>query len=417
MLARTLNRLALAACLAAAAACRTETTGPVTELPRPLTTLEARVVDAGNRFAFAMLSEAVFTSPAEANVFVSPLGLMTALGMTANGMQGQTFDSLRRTLRLQGVSLAEINASARSLVDLLRGLDPRVDFTLANSLWYDEGLGVAPAFLDANRLFYDAEVRGLDFASPSASGLINDWVNSSTAGRIPAIVPAALAQDAVMYVVNAIWFRANWRQRFDPGRTRNDAFELGSGGTVIVPMMHMLGESRALRFTDPVVRILDIAYGGGVWRATFILPSGVADIARLATELDRFIWNGWMSSMVDDSVQVVLPRFTVRYTLDSSNVILKGLGLRIAYCDEANPARDFTPMIAAGPDNPCITDVRHRTFVEVNETGAASTTAPPAGQGAPREFRVDRSFIFAIRERLTGAILFIGLIRNPGTTG
>ncbi len=420
MAPRPRSRFALAACLAAAGACGSEPPlGPITDLPRALTQAEVRVVESGNRFAFALLSEAVFTSPADANVFLSPLSIMMALGMTANGAQGPALDSLLRTLRLQGMPLADLNASARALIDLLRGLDPRVQFTLANSIWHDHGFPVAPAFLDANRRFYDAEVRALDFASPSAGGVINGWVSSRTSGRIPAIVPAALPPEAVVYVVNAIWFKAAWRQRFDAARTQDEPFQLAGGGSVSVPMMHTAGEVRVLGYNDPLVRILDLAYGGGAWRATFILPSGGTDIARLATGLDRTLWNGWMAILFDDSVRVALPRFTVRYTLDSANGILKQLGSRIAYCDEANPARDFTPMVANGAQNPCITDVRHRTFVEVNEEGTEAAAATSVGVGVtsgPQEFRVDRPFIFAIRERLSGAILFIGLIRNPTTT-
>src|SRR5512134_538384 len=160
---------------------------PVAELPRPLTDAEAALIAADNAFAFRLLNR-IAANEAAPNLFISPLSVGMALGMAYNGAAGGTQEAMAATLGLEGLSLDEVNAGYRSVIDLLRGLDPTVEFTIANSVWHRLEITLAPAFLERTATYFDATVQGLDFGSPAAAETINAWVSAETRGRIDEIV-------------------------------------------------------------------------------------------------------------------------------------------------------------------------------------------------------------------------------------
>src|SRR5436190_20760194 len=122
---------------------------------------------------------------------------------------------MRTALAFGTASDADINASYKSLIALLRGLDPSVDFRIANSIWYRNGFPFNQTFLDAGATWFDAKVGALDFAQPAAVTTINDWVSTATNGKIPKIIDQ-IASDQVMFLINAIYFKGSWRDKFDP---------------------------------------------------------------------------------------------------------------------------------------------------------------------------------------------------------
>ena len=169
---------------------------------------------------------------------------------------------MRRTLELEGMSLSEVNEASRSLIALLRGLDPGVRFLIGNSIWYREGFAVEQPFLDANRTYFDAEVAALDFASPAAPQRINDWVTRRTQGLITEIVPSPIPEGAVMYLINAIYFKGDWTQRFDRERTKPAPFHLADGSTVQVPMMRSATPLRLRASRNADFEVAELPYGG-----------------------------------------------------------------------------------------------------------------------------------------------------------
>lgn len=404
----------LAIGLVALVACGGEPpTAPITALPRSLSSSESHLIHAGNAFTFALFRQTLDAEPADSNVFVSPLSVAMALAMTYNGASGATATSFEQTLQMAGLSRTEINGAYRSLIDLLRGLDPSVTFTIANSIWYRQDYTFLPAFLETNRTYFDAEVTGLDFGSPSAPTAINAWVSDRTAGRIPTIVPQTIPDDIIMYLINAIYFKGNWTHRFDAALTQVQPFHLEGGGTVSVPLMTHGTEVPVRLAWDTLAAVLDLPYGGGAYAMTVVLPLGGATMASLAAALTEEQWNAWIAALDSTEMRVFLPKFTLRYELEEAVPVLKALGLAPAFCD-ALPAPDFSLMDPSG--RACISEVKHKTFVLVDEAGTEAAAVTSVGVGvtsAPVEFRVDRPFVFAIRERLSGTILFMGRVMNP----
>jgi len=404
-------RRRLAALALLAAACGGPTTEPLTELPRPLTDAEAALIAADNAFAFRLLNRIAATESAP-NLFISPLSVGMALGMAYNGAAGGTREAMATTLGLEGLSLDEVNAGYRSVIDLLRALDPTVEFTIANSIWHRLAIALAPAFLDRTATYFDATVQGLDFADPAAAETINDWVSDQTRGRIDEIVTPPIPEETIAYLVNAIYFKGAWTYQFDPDRTSDGAFLRPDGSTRTVPLMRT-EEPIPLRYAyDDGIMIGDLTYGGGAYRMTVVVPQDPAALEGLVAGLTQSRWDGWIASLDSMELDVVLPRFTMEYERSLADD-LRALGMEVAFCD--NPAADFTAMYPDG--GACISAVKHKTFVLVNEEGteAAAVTSVEVGvTSMPPMLIVDRPFLFAIREALSGTILFIGQITDPG---
>lgn len=405
-------RVLACAILTTSVACGRHPSAPfrIEALPRQLSTAETGLINASNEFAFALLRETLARHSSTDNVFISPVSVSMALGMALNGAAGATWDSMRVALRLTGLREAEINASYRSLIDLLRGLDPNVAFEIANSVWYRAGYQPAPQFLDVTRQYFDADVSALDFTSPDAAGIMNAWVSRRTQHRITDIVPVPIPRDIIAYLINAIYFRGSWTVRFDSAQTAPGPFRLPNGGAVTAQLMRGRQVPLWLHY-DSGTMIGELPYGGGAWRATIVVTDNPATLDSLARSLTNSRWSSWIAELDSTSVDVVLPRFRMSYTLDSLNSVLRSLGMGIAYCDEL-PGPDFSRFFPEA----CISDVRHRTFVEVNEAGTEAAAVTSVGIGVtslPPSFTVDRPFLFVIRERFSGTILFMGRIANP----
>jgi serpin B len=409
--------LILAPALLAAACGEAPITGPhpITELPRALTPGETQLVAADNRFAFKLLRAVELGQTPDANVFISPLSVGMALGMTVNGAAGATRDSMLAALELAGTPMDEVNRGYRGVIDLLRGLDPGVAFTLANSIWYRTGITPTQAFLDATRTWFDAQVRSLDFAAPGAAQTINDWVSQQTRGKIPEIVDSPIPAYVIMYLINAIYFKGSWTQRFDPALTHDAPFTLRSGAAVTASMMTHKDPAPARYYAGDGVTVVDLPYGGGAWAMTIVLPQSPTAIDSLVAGLTEVRWDGWMAGLDSEAVIVTMPKFKLTFDAELQPA-LTALGMGIAFeCGAA----DFTPLNPAAGDQTCITRVKHKTFVDVYEEGteAAAVTSVEVGLTAapsgPLHIVVDRPFVVAIRERLTGTILFLGKVMNP----
>ncbi|HEY6156880.1 MAG TPA: serpin family protein [Gemmatimonadales bacterium] len=389
---------------------------PITALPRTLSAAETGLIHADNRFAFNLFGEIARQASPDSNLFISPLSAAMALAMAYNGAAGATRAEMQQVLALQGMALDDVDQSYRSLIALLRGLDPQVAFTVANSVWYDPDPRYAPTpdFLTATQTYFDARVESLDFGNPTAAATINGWVNEQTHGKIPTIVPDPIPPEVVAYLINAIYFKGSWTARFDKSRTRPGAFRLASGGAATVPMMTHGSTVRVGYGRADGVTLLDLPYGGQAFSMTIALPQDAAGIDSLVQGLTEERWSRWIAGLDSGSYEVIMPKFTLTYGL-SLNDVLKALGMPSAFCGSA--ATDFTRMNPTGAL--CISNVRHKAFVDVNEEGteaAAATSVEFGITSMPTSLVVDRPFVFAIRERLSGTILFLGRVMNPAAT-
>jgi len=383
--------------------------GPLTQLPRSLTAGELQAVSAGNDFTFELLREVNARKPGE-NVFISPLSASMALGMTANGANGATETAMRDVLG--GQDAQQMNEAYRGLRQLLLSLDPSVKIGVANSIWYRTELPVLPSFVDVSRSYFDAEVTAANFGDPATVGRINDWAKSKTGGRIERVLDA-LAEDDVMVLLNALYFKGSWRTQFDPSHTQLSPFRREDGRVVQAPLMSQ--QKMPIRSGDvDGVQVAELPYGNGAFVMTVLLPPQGTGVDALLASLDAARWGELLASLGETEIDVALPKFRMTYE-DEWNDVLARLGMAVAFCD--GPGADFTRLAAPPLGNAlCISLVKQNTFVDVNEEGteaAAVTTVKVGVVSLPPQVRIDRPFVFAIREHFSGAILFVGKIVDP----
>lgn len=386
---------------------------PIDQLPRALSVGEQRLIAAGNQFAVDLLGEVHRASP-DSTVFLSPLSASMALGMTMNGTAGATLEQMRQTLGFGAAPLAEIDASYHDLIALLRSLDPQVDLRLANALFYRNGFQIEQPFLDVAKTSFDARIQALDFANAGAAGTINAWVKSATGGRIEEIVQPPIDDLTMAYLINAIYFKGDWTEAFDSKLTAQAPFRLQNGTTRQVSLMET---EQTLPFREGSGWVAaELPYGGGAWVMTVAVPTTDQGLARLVPDLAAILDPA--AEWPERPVNLFLPKFELEWERVLNDDLI-ALGMVDAFHDGR---ADFTPMYRRAKEVGLhIKKVKQKTFLAIDEEGTEAaavtsvevgvTSAPPP----PQVVRADRPFLLAIRERLSGTVLFAGLIvQAPG---
>jgi serpin B len=379
----------------------------------PPSQADERLASANNRFGFSLFAQLSAKQPKE-NVFISASSVAMALDMTLNGAAGETQQAMMKTLELQGTSPADVNAANLALRKSLANPDPEVKLSIANSLWLGKGMDFLRGFIDANTTSYGAKVSGIDFEAADAGKTINDWVKENTGGKIPSIVPDGPLPGLVCALVNAVYFVGRWSDVFDRAQTKDGPFNLLDGSQKKLPMMSQSGEYEYMKAED--FEAIRLPYGRKRMAMYIFLPGKQSSLQQFAAKLSAEQWEKWTSGFEESQGKITLPRFRAEYEV-KLNDALSAMGMAVAF----GPGKaDFSKMCGQ-PGAVWIDEVRHKTFVEVDEEGtkaAAATSVGMAGAAAPRPVKpfdmvVDRPFFCAICDRDTNTILFMGAIVSP----
>ena len=372
--------------------------------PRELTAAEKSLVSSDNAFGLNVFKGLNQADP-DSNLFISPLSIAMALGMTLNGAADSTYEAMKNTLELAGLTETEINESYQSLIELLVDMDPKVIFKIANSIWYREGLPVYEEFIQTNKTYFDADVAALNFGDPKSVDRINDWVSKNTNESIKKIIDN-IPGDMVMYLINAIYFKGDWRFQFNLKDTKDGTFYNDDGSESTLSMMFR-------KMSVPMVRndettIVDLPYGDSLFTMTIFLPS--LDIDQFVSDLSSQKLSKWIEQLQPTGFDLTMPRFELEYEKELSE-ILSDLGMSVAF-DEWNA--DFSRIMPLdGSPNLFISEVKHKTFIKVDEEGTEAAAVTSVGIGItsePPSIIINRPFVFAIRENHSGTILFFGKI-------
>lgn len=376
-----------------------------------LTEEEQEKVATDNRFAFELFRTATANLGPRDNALLSPLSVGMALTMTNNGAAGETRDAIAKVLMADGFDAVTINTYYQKLIVDLPQLDPRTKLDVANSIWYREGFEVLPDFLDVNRTFYRAEVAALDFADAGAAEIINDWVSRETNDKIPTIIDGNVPGNMMMYLINAVYFKGSWEQRFDKGATEDGEFTRADGTTLQTDFMQV--EHTFNIAATETAEAVELPYGDKKYSMVVLKPREGRSLADVAEALgDPAAWRSLTASLALRTTQLSLPKFKFSYE-NMLNGELTDMGMGIAF----NPQMaDFSGI---STDPLVISEVKHKSFIEVNEEGTEAAAVTSVGavvtSVGPEVYalRVDRPFLFAIREMGTGLILFLGQVNDP----
>ncbi len=388
--------------------CESNANEPEDNNVRTLSKTEEQIVSSSSNFGFNLFKEISKTETGK-NIIISPLSISTAFGMALNGAENLTFEQMRDVLGLINMSRTDINNSYKSLNDLLTSIDNNVEFTSANSIWYRNEFEVKTDFLNVNRDFFNAEVTEADFDSPATVNMINDWVKDATNNKIDKIIDN-IDPDMVMYLINAIYFKGTWHYQFDETKTIDDYFKVSDNKNVPVKMMVQKNKFRYYSNTD--LKAIELPYGNDSYEMIVLLPNGNTGINDLIENLTSESFSQIKSNFTEQELTLMLPKFKLEYE-SKLNDYLISLGMNEAF-DPYNA--DFSGINEV--DQIFISEVKHKTFIEVNEEGTEAAAVTSIGFeltsiGDDIVFRVDRPFLFFIYEKNTNTILFSGKIMDP----
>jgi serpin B len=409
-----MNRAARSAALAAAVsgavlAC-SDATGPgpvekIEGLPRQLSRVEEEVREASNAFAFDLSREIVPQAP-DSNLFWSPLSASMALGMLLNGADGTTLDQMLSVLHFGGMTQEEINDGYRDLTDLLLGLDPAVTMEIGNSVWTRLGYPIESGFSQRVADAFGAESDEVDFADPATLDRVNGWARDATHGSIDPMFDS-LSPDLVALLLNAVYFEGDWVTCFEEARTAPAPFTRPDGSTVTADLMKLDAEVRTGATAEAT--FVDLPYGGGAFSMTVVLPREGRTVADLVAGLDAGVWEGWIAGLHPAELEVHLPRFDLEWGAEL-NEPLEALGMTDAFDPSA------ADLSRLAPGDLVVSFVKQKAFVAVDERGTEAGAVTGIGvelTSAGPAFRADRPFLFVLRERFTGTVLFLGVVHDP----
>jgi serpin B len=351
------------------------------------------------------------------NLFFSPYSLSTALAMTSAGARDNTAAQMSAVLRLKELPAASVHPACGALTQYLNRPGKQYQLAVANRLWGMQGYEFIPAFLDTTRTHYGAELQRLDFAqSEAARATINGWAEQQTQQRIKDLIPSG-ALDALTRLVltNAIYFKGNWQTQFKKEATKDEPFVVSADERPNVPMMNHMGSFGY--FAGEGFQALEMPYAGDELSMVVFLPKEADGLKDFEAKLTAANVKQWIGSLRKQDVRVAFPRFTITWGTKKLNDTLIALGMS----DVFNMDKSDLSGIGGKPHDLYITHVFHKAFVEVNEEGteAAAATAVVVGlRGVARPqpipvFRADHPFVFLIREKKTGAVLFMARVANP----
>ena len=372
-----------------------------------------KLASANASFGFNLMKQVVGERPSD-NVFISPYSVSAALQMVWQGAAGQTKGEMDRALALSNFKTEMAGGAYKELDNSIKSAASKVMFSVANSIWYAPNIELKPQFVSINQNFYGAKLSTLDFTDPRSAGMVNSWVSEATHGKISKIVEPPLSSMTGLILANAIYFKGNWEHQFDNNATKEGPFYLRDGGQKQTRMMR---QTRKFSYQEGGgLQAIRLPYVGERLGMLVFLPATNSSPNKFLADLNG---DGWQEKIMpkfrEREGTIVLPRFKLEF---KANLVrsLKGMGMQQAFMAAAN----FSGITSA---QAYISDVEHASFVEVNEKGteaAASTQVTVALTSAmptvkPFQMIVERPFFFAIEDRLTHSILFMGVINDPGS--
>jgi len=390
-------------------ACTNDTETPAVTDFTP-TEKSAKIIAADNQFGFELFRKVNASLDEPKNTMISPMSVSLALAMVYNGTEGNTKKQIEDMLHKASLTPDDINQSYKELVAALSSHDPKVELSISNAIFYRNTFPVKNNFIATNQNYYSAEVAGLDF-SKSAETLnkVNGWVTTNTKGKIDKIIEQVNAED-IMYLLNAIYFNGEWKYQFDTKKTSDMSFTKEDKSSIEVPTMTI--EKPFNFYSHQSFELLEMPYGSGKYSMLIFLPKTGKQTDDVISLLNSENVNDWISKLTEQKKEVFLPKFEFKFD-DSLKDELAALGMTDAFDDAKANLSGISEAAKL-----VISEVKHKSYIKVDERGteAAAVTGITVGVTSmpiDNSFRADHPFVFAIREKDTKAILFIGKVMNP----
>ncbi|UZR95933.1 serpin family protein [Chondrinema litorale] len=360
-----------------------------------------------NEFTFDIFQKVNASADVDENVMISPLSINLALGMLLNGSNGNSAEEIKEVLGWSDEDLAEINTNYKNILLSLPKLDNLVDVGIANSVWYDENFIVKDAFLNTLSAEFDANATPYDFSKSDAADLINRWIEDKTNGLIDEIIDK-INPSQVMLLINTLYFKGEWTNKFDKDLTQQTAFTDINGEEYEVDMM-MSNDIDLMVSIQENYTVFDLPYGDGIYTMSILLPNNGVNLNTILESLDTNDWYNLKNSKTNASAIVGLPKFEFGYDLNLNDV-LQRLGIGDVF---VNSLADLSNI---SDSELYVSEIKHKTYIKVDEEGtkaaAVTSVSIDTYSALPPTLNLmcDKPFAFFIYEKEQGNILFSGKI-------
>ena len=371
-----------------------------------LTESQRKMCESNNDFACNLFRSICEQKGGDTSTIVSPISVSYVLGMLNEGAGGETRRQITDVLGLGG-SVQEINQYFKKMMDEAQSVDPSVTLKNANCIYFKLGKSINPQFKADMQNYYDANVEAINYNSSNIVNKINNWCKAHTNGMIPELLKEdELNPFAVMYLLNAVYFKASWTDKFDPRCTRDLDFITLDGKTVKRPMMNRRG--MAAYGKNDMCKMLCLPYGNKAYSMVVLLPNEGKTIDDIIRNLSAQKLKEWQSQMRTEEVDVLMPCFTTESETHLED-ILTSMGMPRAFGRDA----EFPNMIQRLKNRLCVSMMKQKAKIEVNEEGTEAAAVTIAemielGMHYYECFYATRPFVYYIMEKSTGAIYFMG---------
>lgn len=390
--------------------------------PIQLTKAQTVFVNDNNQFTLNFLKTVNDVDKSDKSFIYSPLSITYVLGMVNDAATGQTEKELEQTLGFQQGGIQAVNDYCKKLIDGLPKVDKDVTLNIANAIFLNKDKTLKKQFAEDVSNYYDAAAKSLDFKESKKSvDVINKWCDDKTNGMIPKILDST-DPNAVSYLLNAIYFKADWASKFDKNNTKEEDFET-LNGKIKLPLMHQNVLISYLK--NNVYSAVRIPYGNGLWSMDVMLPEEGKTVDDVIEHLAQYglVGYGFNGTMGDTysayEVDLKLPRYETESDTDSKAVgglipLMEKLGIHLAFDG------DFAeiPNMCENGDV-YISLMRQKAKIKVSEEGSEAAAVTVAGESFTTSlspdpvypkatFYANKPFVYVIREQSSGVILFVG---------
>ena len=378
---------------------------------KDITSIESQdeIPDNEDDFACKLFRTIIEQKGSDSSIVVSPISVGYLLGMLNEGAGGETRRQITNVLGLDG-SVLEINKYFKKMMDDASKVDPKVTVKTANCIFFKSDEKLIPKYKADMQKYYDAQIEAINFNPSNIVQRINSWCKAHTDGMIPELVTKKeLNPRAVMYLLNAVYFKANWAQEFDPDETRDKYFKKEDGTTVKHKMLHL--KTHVAYGKNDLCKMLCLPYGNGSYSMVMLLPHKGKTIGNIiqsftAKKLEQMR----KQEMITREVDILMPRFATEYKTDLKD-ILSAMGMPLAF---GGGNVEFPNMLQGHVGDLYVSMMKQKAKIEVNEEGtraAAVTIAEMSELGGSFNsytFHATRPFVYCIVENKTGTIYFMG---------
>lgn len=377
-------------------------------------TLSSNLACRADSFQFELFKN-LAKSKATTNLLVSPYSVETAMTMTALGASGTTYDDMQKALDLSD-SADKIGQNILNDLNSFNETDENTSLKIVNNLFGEKEIKFDKSYTGSMKSYFQADLTSLDFASNDSVQKINSWVKAKSSGKITSLIDK-IDPSASLYLINAIYFKSTWAEEFDPSLTGEKSFHTADEQMIKVPMM-VADRKKFKYFSDHKLQALRLNYKNGRYSMLFFLPNESSSLSELEGQLSETTWQNWLSSFNENPGKITLPKFKIEDSMKLKSQLC-ALGMSDAFDSQK---ANFSKMIDKSTQTELyLSEVLHKTFIDVNEEGTEASAATAAEASSKTldftskyfEMKLNRPFLFALHDQKTNKILFLGHVADP----